>query len=163
MPFVLLLCLLATTSTVFAQCGKVISVKDGDTFEILFPSNQKQRVRVAFVDAPEHQQDFGDKSKLFATSLLLNKNVCLDVKYKDLYKRAVAVVKLGNGKILNEELLKSGMVWHYFKFSDDKHLAALELQARKSKLGLWSTNAPEAPWIWRKQHHIGFKPRSKKF
>ena len=158
MRYLLLFCLFATHS-LFAQCGKVVSVKDGDTFEILLDKDLKQRVRIAFVDAPEHKQEFGEQSKEFATKYLLNQKVCIEVQYQDPYKRSVAIVKLSNGKNFNEELVKNGMAWHFVKYSKDKHLAELELQARKSKVGLWAESNPMAPWLWRKQHNIGYKSK----
>jgi micrococcal nuclease len=142
-----------------AQCGKVLSIHDGDTFTMLFSDNQKQKVRVAFIDAPEHEQEFGEQSTAYAKQLLLDKNVCIDVKYKDRYRRAVAVVTLPNGKILNDEMLKSGMAWHFVKYSDDQRLAKLEQKARKRKQGLWATAQPVAPWEWRKERHIGYQHR----
>ncbi len=158
----LLLVCFYTTCLLYAQCGKVISVKDGDTFEILLSENQKQKVRIAYVDAPEHQQEFGDKSRQYLTKLVQNQKVCLDVKYIDPYKRSVAIVKLSDGRNVNELLIKNGMAWHFVKYSADKNLADLELKARKAKIGVWASANPTAPWLFRKQHHIGFRPKVKR-
>jgi micrococcal nuclease len=142
--------------SLFAQCGKVISVHDGDTFTMQLDGHQKLKVRVAFVDAPEHQQDFGEVSRKFTDGLIYGKQVCLEVKYKDPYGRTVAWVKLANGKVLNEELLKNGMAWHFKKYSKDIRLAQLEATAKTKRIGLWKTVNPEAPWEFRKERKIGF-------
>lgn len=154
MRFFLILLLYLKFNSVYAQCGKVISVKDGDTFEMLV-SNHKIKVRVAYIDAPEHGQAFGDNAKNFTTQLIYLKQVCIEVKYKDPYGRSVAIVKLSKGHTLNEELLKNGLAWHYTKYSNDKKLLSLEQSAQKQRKGVWSTLHPEAPWKYRKTHHIG--------
>jgi len=140
----------------FGQCGKVIKISDGDTFIIMLSDQQKLKVRLAYIDCPEHDQDYGQQVKDYATKLLIDKNVCLQVKYFDPYKRAVSLVKLSNGQLLNEEMLKQGFAWHFTKFSKDPNLTRLELQARKSHYGLWKSNNPVAPWEWRKAHNKRF-------
>lgn len=117
------------TNKSLGQCGKVIKVNDGDTFTIILEENLKLKVRLAYIDCPEHDQQFGLEAKSYTSKILLNENVCIDIKYYDPYKRAVSWVKLGNGKVLNEELLKRGLAWHFIKFSKDPHLAALEKNA----------------------------------
>ncbi len=50
----------------------------------------------------------------------------------------MARVILPDGKILNEELVRAGMACQYKHYSNDKHLAELEKEAREAKRGLWS-------------------------
>ena len=140
-----------------SQCGKVIKVNDGDTFTIIMDENVKLKVRLAYIDCPEHDQAFGIEAKSFTSNVLLNNNVCIDIKYYDPYKRAVSWVKLPSGKVLNEELLKMGLAWHFVKFSKNQHLATLEKNAKIHYLGLWKFSTHQAPWEFRKQHRRGFK------
>ena len=53
---------------------------------------------------------------------------------------------------LSELLVEHGFAWHYVQYApDDKQLAAFEVTARQSKLGLWSDSKPPIPpWEWRK-------------
>lgn len=68
---------------------------------------------------------------------------------RDRYGRIVAWVHVG-GRCLNEEILRAGYAWHFKRFSRDRHLAELELQARAARSGLWGDPAPVAPWEFRK-------------
>jgi endonuclease YncB( thermonuclease family) len=147
--YILILFLLFKNNLLYSQCGKVISVHDGDTFKMLMGNEETLKVRVAYVDAPEYQQDFGKKAQRFTEKLILEKKVCLDILYKDPYGRSVALVKLENGKILNEELLKNGMAWHYTQYSKSKDLQHMEDRARTNSIGIWSHAQPMAPWKWR--------------
>ncbi len=45
---------------------------------------------------------------------------------------------LPDGRVLNQELLKAGLVWWYRKYSDDTHLGGLEAEARAAQRGLWA-------------------------
>ena len=136
--------------------GKVISVKDGDTIEILY-QNQALRIRLYGVDAPEKDQDFGQKAKMFTSQLAFSKIVKADIKNKDMYGRSVAEVFLPNGKSLNKELVKNGFAWHYKEYSKDEDLANLEIEAQNKKAGLWSSKNPQAPWEFRKEKKSGIK------
>lgn len=42
---------------------KVIHVADGDTVTCLLANKQKERIRLADIDAPESKQAFGNQSK----------------------------------------------------------------------------------------------------
>lgn len=69
---------------------------------------------------------------------------------KDRYKRTIAWVYI-DGKNLNEELIKSGLAWHYKKYSSDKNLAEMEIQAKRHHIGLWADPRPVAPWKFRRR------------
>lgn len=155
MRFLLILLQIIYCAVSYSQCGTVANVHDGDTFTLLLSNTRKLKVRLAFIDAPEAGQEFGDKSKAFAKQLVQDKRVCIKEQYKDPYGRSVALVTLTDGRILNEEMIKKGFAWHYTKYSDDLHLQSLEKTARKEHLGLWSEQKPVAPWQWRKENHVG--------
>ncbi len=140
----------------WCQCGTVIKVHDGDTFEIALAKDETLKVRVAYIDTPELGQPFGLESKNFTYRSLFNKKACIEVKYKDPYGRSVAWVQLANGKILNEELLRNGLAWHFKRYSHDGALQELEDLAHRKKIGIWSTLEPTAPWEWRKEHRVGY-------
>lgn len=151
----LFLCVAATCQTVLT--GMVVGVADGDTFTLLTPAKKEVKVRLHGIDCPERNQDFGTRAKQYTSAQLFRKTVKIQVKSKDRYGRYVALVRLPNGRILNEELLKAGMAWHFTRYDRSSSWAALERAARAKRVGLWSLKDPVAPWTFRK--HVG-KPRT---
>ena len=90
---------------------RVISVSDGDTITIMM-NGEKQKIRLYGVDTPEMDQSFGTEAKQFLSDQILNRDVEIEAKDTDRYKRLVAVVYLNN-KSMNELLLKEGWAWWY--------------------------------------------------
>ena len=129
---------------------KVIGVKDGDTFVILF-EGKEQVVRFAHIDCPEKKQPFGKTAKYFVSDICFGKNVKIihNGKY-DRYKRLIAEVILEDGTNLNKELIKQGLAWHFKKYSNDTEYSELENEAKINRIGLWSEQNPIPPWEWRK-------------
>ena len=152
--FWMLLWLLVLVSTAVeaaskvSYTGRIVGIKDGDTY-IVLSDNQQHVIRLAHVDCPEKKQAYGNQAKLVASQYCFGKwvSVTSDGR-KDRYNREVAEVYLGS-VCLNQLLVKLGYAWHFVKYSNDKTYAALELAARKSKIGLWASPNPVAPWEWR--------------
>jgi endonuclease YncB( thermonuclease family) len=69
---------------------------------------------------------------------------------KDRYDRLVATVYIGKNWVLNEELLRKGMAWHYIKYSKKPEYADLQEEARDNQIGLWADENAMSPWDWRK-------------
>jgi len=115
---------------------KVVRVIDGDTYDIMINSNIV-RVRMYGIDCPEKKQYYGLNAKLFAESMLLNKDVKVDISSKDLYGRSVCKLYLKD-IYFNKLMIDSGYAWHYAKYSKDRYLAASMNIARLNKIGLWS-------------------------
>ncbi len=152
--FIFMLLLVIHTLSGEIISGKVISIKDGDTIEILY-KNKAERIRLFGVDCPEKNQDYGSKARQFTADLVFNKTVKADIKNKDMYGRSVAEIILPDGQSLNRELVKKGYAWHYKEYSKDETLAELENQARAQKKGLWASAQPQAPWEFRKEQKSG--------
>jgi endonuclease YncB( thermonuclease family) len=106
--------------------GRVVSVLDGDTFIILDKQNNQTHIRFYGIDCPEKKQAFGQIAKKLTSDLSFKKWVTVIVKGKDIYGRTIGIVKLPDGKILNEELLRSGLAWHYTKFDNSASYASLQ-------------------------------------
>jgi|GEM_PF-2102627 len=145
---------------------EVLKVSDGDTYQLLDTrTNEKVKVRLFGVDAPEKKQAYGLNSLAFASDLVKGKKVNLRPHAKDQYGRTVAEIILADGRNINEELLRNGCVWHYKQYSKDPKWAAMEEEARAAKKGLWAGKRPTPPWEYRKRNrektgnHFG---RSKK-
>ena len=132
---------------------KIIGVKDGDTVEGLyyqFPIN----IRLAHIDAPEKRQPFGTKSKEKLSDLCFGKNVTIISNGRngnyDSRGRLISEIILEDGTNVNKEMLKSGLAWHYKKYSSNLEYARLEELAMKNKVGLWSDPNAVSPWSYRK-------------
>ncbi|WP_298716000.1 thermonuclease family protein [Chitinophaga sp.] len=151
MRLVLLFFLIFTSCATSAQTGKVVSVKDGDTIEMMI-NGKAVRIRLFGVDAPEKGQPFGDKARQYCAELCFNKTVRMVKKNKDQYGRIVAEVYLPDGSSLNHRLVSAGFAWHYTQFSNSRELARAQEKAKLEKSGLWADKSPIAPWNWRKQH-----------
>jgi micrococcal nuclease len=132
----------------FSQ-GEVTAVIDGDTIEVL-NEGKAVRIRLAGIDCPEKTQAFGSKAKQFTSDMIFGKIVTVKQSGIDRYGRTIADIYLEDGTWLNKLLIEKGFAWHYKRYSDNQELAAAELQARNSKLGLWHDAAPVAPWEYRK-------------
>lgn len=130
--------------------GKVTSVIDGDTIEILNNEKEVTRIRLKGIDCPERSQAFGTKAKQFTASLCFGMTIAINGSEKDYYGRTLGDVVLPDGKILNHELVKAGLAWHYKKYSSDETLARLEKEAKEAKRGLWADPESIAPWEFRK-------------
>lgn len=146
-----LLFLVACTTHEELIYGKVVHVTDGDTITLLVDGNMQIKVRLYGIDCPETKQDFSNVAKQFTSDLSIHKNVSVEVIDIDRYGRTVGIVHLPNGEILNEELLKAGLAWHYKQYDKSDRFAKLEKEARKNKLGLWSMKQPVEPWVFRRQ------------
>lgn len=137
--------------------GKVTGVKDGDTI-VMLVDGKEVVVRLEGIDCPEKGQAFGSKAKAFTSSIVYGQNARLRISYYDRNKRAVGMVWLSDGRLLNTELLKAGMAWHYKKYNNNPHWAALERNARQQRLGLWSDPHPIEPWLYRKSRTSVLRP-----
>lgn len=130
--------------------GKVVGVTDGDTITVLTPMREQIKVRLAEIDAPEHDQPFGYASKQFLSAMVFGKEVTLLVQTKDRYHRSIAIVYIGNTDV-NLQLVKNGTAWAYRKYLKDPLISKAEDYARSAKLGLWGLQADQIipPWEWR--------------
>jgi micrococcal nuclease len=138
-----LTCLLSVDSLT----GRVVKVTDGDTITVLVESRQV-KVRLSEIDAPEHGQDFGQKSKDALADLVFGKDVRVVTHGEDRYGRTIGDVFVGQTNV-NEQLVEDGWAWNFLKYSKSKRLAELEMEARQAKKGLWAGKTPVAPWDYR--------------
>lgn len=128
--------------------GRVVGVHDGDTITLLTESKQLLSIRLAQIDAPESDQAFGQVSKQSLAGLVFNQSVGIAVETVDAHDRIVGTVSI-NGLDVCREQIKRGMAWAYRQYLRDTSLLALEEQARRAKVGLWSDAHPTPPWAYR--------------
>lgn len=130
--------------------GKVVRVSDGDTVVLLDADNTQHKIRLNGIDAPENGQPYGDKSKEYLSNLIAGKEVTVEVKGTDQYKRILGVVYLGEVNI-NAEMIRAGYAWNY-KYSKDKYYIKLQEKAKAEKKGLWKDKNAVDPREWRKEN-----------
>ena len=143
--------LLAAVIALVAEAGmKVVGVTDGDTLEVA-AGRTVERVRLWGIDCPEKGQAFGKAAKRFTSDACFGRTVELEERGRDRYGRLLAVVRLPDGKSLNELLVREGMAWWAYPYAPKAlELSALEREARRGRRGLWSDADPVPPWAWRK-------------
>lgn len=139
--------------------AKLVRVIDGDTFS-LAAQGQVVRVRLADVDAPEHDQPHGDVATARAAELLAAGPVAVMAVAVDRYGRTVARVRAA-GDDLAWRLVREGLVWpdcHQCGLDDRLYFAVYGSLARWSGTGLWVDAAPVKPATWRRQQKADATP-----
>ena len=129
----------------FALEGKVIRVADGDTLTVLTHGERRVKIRLQGIDAPEYKQAYGKQSGHVLRKKVNGKRVRIQENGEDRYGRTLGDVYFGE-RWINLEMVQEGWAWHYKKYSKDKLLARAEIEARKSKRGLWAGSNPVSPW-----------------
>lgn len=150
-PLLLLLALPLQAASHKKKTCRVVGVSDGDTLTVRCSRNEREKIRLSDVDAPEKKQAFGQAAKKLASELAFGKDVVIVEHNHDRYGRTVAQVVLPDGKDLGRELVRAGMAWWYKRYSKDPSYGDLEDEARKSRRGLWAEPAPVQPWEFRRK------------
>lgn len=151
--FLVTIVLLCFSCNILAQKFqvKVVKISDGDTFTAINRDNLQLKFRIWGIDAPEKKQAFGTKSKEYLSSLIFGETITVDVQKQDGWGRYIAYVFTPDNKDVGTEMLKAGMAWQFIEYDKSEEYKKAELQARKSKKGLWSDPHHVAPWEFRKK------------
>ncbi|MDG4554396.1 MAG: thermonuclease family protein [Candidatus Competibacter sp.] len=128
--------------------GRVVAIGDGDTLTVQTGDNRRVRVRLAGIDAPEHDQPYGAAATRSLTALALNRIVRVRRVAEDDYGRVVGAV-VADGRDLDAEQIRRGMAWVYRRYARSRRLYALEAEAKQARRGLWADPNPIPPWDWR--------------
>lgn len=148
-PRFLCVMLIVASSAGASVTGKVTDVAEGDIISFAHDGSI-ELIRLAGIDCPELTQSYGKEARQFTADLVLNKDISVEGIGEDAQKRALGVVTLTDGRVLNRELLSAGLAWFYDQHPDtDPTLAGLMAAARAAKKGLWADAAPLAPWDFR--------------
>ncbi len=130
-----------------SYCQNIVAyVIDGDTYVM----DDRTKIRIKNIDAPEMDQPYGKEAKTFAMQMLLNKKVVLRDTESDRYGRTLAKVEV-NGDDFATLLVLKGWAWNYTYFSNSAVLREAETLAKKTKTGLWKDQNPIPPWTWRRK------------
>jgi len=132
------------------RTGKVTFVADGDSIYV-----GDWGIRLAAIDAPEHDQPYGQQSKKALADLIDGRVVRVEPVTTDDHGRTVAhVYRVEDGLHVNAAMVKQGAAWVYRRYANDPSLIALEHAAKRHQKGLWAL--PEAqltsPELWRRAH-----------
>jgi endonuclease YncB( thermonuclease family) len=157
-----LLVLGVKTAMAEALDGYVVSISDGDTLTMQV-DRQQHRIRIAGIDAPEHFQPYGNRSRTNLSRYAYSQDARAECYKKDIYGRDVCKVWVkpfdcsSCGKSLDVGLaqVSEGMAWwdrnHANEQSaeDREHYESAETIAKLRRFGLWRDTRPVPPWAWR--------------
>ncbi|MCK9230734.1 MAG: thermonuclease family protein [Syntrophales bacterium] len=136
--------------------GTVTRVADGDSITVVrLHGGPEDRVRIRLygIDAPETDQPYGKTSGRFVHDMVYGKDVTIRDFGPDRYKRTVAMVITSDGVNVNERVVQEGLAWVYDYFCRElicDDWKELEEHARDNETGLWADEFPIAPWDWRR-------------
>ncbi len=152
----LFLALLPHLAAADTLTGRVVKVTDGDTVHVLDSAEDRHKIRLQGIDAPEKKQAFGTRSKEHLSHLVAGQTVEVDWNKRDRYKRIVGKI-VHQGQDINLEMVRAGMAWWYRKYAREQNpgdrvlYEAAEKDARENRRGLWVDSRPVAPWEWRRR------------
>ena len=121
------------------------------------------RIRLSDIDAPEVShckiksemacqlkgQPWAEESTQALQAMIEGKSIRLTCSNYDVkYSRSVCRIEVG-GVDINLQQVKLGLAWFNKKYSKDRSIHQAELDARRLRLGLWSSSSAVAPWTWR--------------
>jgi endonuclease YncB( thermonuclease family) len=134
--------------------GTVVGISDGDTITVLDKLSKEHKVRLVGIDAPEKSQAFGNEAKETLSNYIYKKEVSVEFKKYDKYKRIVGKVTL-DGQDICLQMILDGMAWHYTEYekeqpkTDRDLYREAEASTRNVNIGIWSKKQPVSPWIFR--------------
>jgi micrococcal nuclease len=101
---------------------------------VLTNEKQEVKIRLAEIDAPERHQPYGEHAKQSLSDLCFGKQVEVQPRVKDQYKRTVAHIKCA-GVDANTEQVRRGMAWVYRRYARDHNLYVIQHDAKSAKRG----------------------------
>jgi len=140
--------ILACSLPVFAL--EITYFYDGDTVKI-DDHGKIYKLRITDIDAPERTQAYGLKSRRALISFCKNAKVQVQLLGTDKYGRKLGKLECNNQDV-SFYMLENGDAWFYEQYSSDSALELAEMEARNHKRGLWQSQHPTPPWVWRKNH-----------
>lgn len=130
--------------------GKVVTVIDGNTVEVIGADNETYKLLLNGIDCPELEQEYGAKAKRALEKLVLEKNVLIRIQGKDRLGNRLGVIIVEGKEDPRFELLKEGLAWTSER-NPIEELEILKEKAREKNKGLWKEEKPTPPWIFRRQ------------
>lgn len=138
--------------------GKVVSVIDGNTLEVIGEDNEIYKILLHGIDCPELEQEYGAKAKKALEKLVLEKKVLVKLQGRDRLGNRLGVIMIEGEEDPRFELLKEGLAWTSEK-NPIEELETIKEKAREKNRGLWREDSPTPPWIFRRQQSM-MQPKS---
>jgi endonuclease YncB( thermonuclease family) len=149
--------LVAQTAHSESLVGVVSKVADGDTLTLMNEKNERVRVRLTEIDAPERGQPYNQVSRRSLVDMCLHQTVTVEAKSVDKYGRTLGRVRCGAFDA-NAEQVRRGLAWAYVRYLTDPAISAAQDEAKKLGVGLWQGTDPIAPWNYRAAKRVAAKP-----
>jgi len=132
-------------------------VYDGDTVK-LASSEGDIKLRLADIDAPERNQEYGQKARRALILLCKGSGIKVNVELagKDKYGRHLGRLQC-NGTDASLYLAEHGHAWFNAKYSDSISIKNAATMAHNNRIGLWSADKPMPPWVWRHLHQDAYQ------
>lgn len=139
---------------------RVIRVNDGDTITVL-EGRRHRKVRMVGIDAPElGQRPWGERARAHLERLMAGSGWTVTLEHDmdpvDKYGRTLAYVWTADGRLANEEMLRSGNAVLFTFPPNVRHVDRLteaQKEARQSRNGVWKRGGlGERPSDWRRVH-----------
>nr|WP_295085491.1 thermonuclease family protein [uncultured Roseateles sp.] len=133
--------------------GQVVSVSGGDVLKLVDANGREYRLRLAFIDAPESGQPFGDEAQSALSAMVLGRQVTAQLHGQGANGFTLAELVEPNGHLVNLELVQRGLAWpDYFdmqlKSEQGKYLGAVAA-AQQARQGIWALDHLERPRDYR--------------
>ncbi|MBI2326508.1 thermonuclease family protein [Candidatus Collierbacteria bacterium] len=120
----------------------VAGVIDGDTIVL---SDNKTRVRLRYVDAPEKELCGSKEANELLTKLTVGKKVRLEKVIPDQYGRGMALVYVGDS-LINKEMVASGWVrYHSDDTAEKEEIKKAGADARAAMMGVFGKCESKIP------------------
>lgn len=114
---------------------KVIGVIDGDTVVL----ENKTRLRLRQIDAPELKNCGGEQARQFVSTLVLGKSITIEEQIPDQNGRTMALIYV-NSISVNEKLLETGWArYHSDQTTKTTLFKKVANEAKTNKLGIFSS------------------------
>lgn len=128
--------------------AKVMKVIDGDTIKVVDRDFQTLGIQLNGVDAPELKQDFGPEARDALAKRLHEKVVRIVIASRDELDRIAGEV-FESGESINVWVIAQGYGWYNHKYDTDEAKSEAETEARSATKGLWASEKPVPPWVWK--------------
>jgi endonuclease YncB( thermonuclease family) len=140
LPLALFALGVATPATAEFFEGRVVSVVDGDTIEVLVGREQR-RVRLSGIDTPERGQPWARKARQALARRVFGEQVRVNDVGTDRYGRTVGEVYADNARV-GCELVREGHAWVYRVHGDPVLYEPAQARARSGRGAARSVRVP---------------------
>lgn len=140
---------MAMASSAFSETAYIESCNDGDTCKAYIGStSQRVTVRLAGVDAPEADQEYGDLAQIKIESLIRGQEVQLECEGHS-YRRSTCRIFLDDVDV-GGWMVENGWAFEVIFYSKGRYTQAQRF-AKREGLGLWGLGFKQSPVCFREK------------